>query len=96
MLLVGTWVNMAFWTLEIVQVVRYFMRFKNDSDWVRGSVAGILFVDTVSTVAVCANTYLVSIYRRDITHATIAYMNVCSIVFRAGVTRSSSQHSIGP
>jgi len=73
-LLVGTWVNALLFTLEIIQVYRYFAMYplfqsrstdntssvrRSDPPWVRILVLGMFLLDIVSSGVGCAMAYTV-------------------------------------
>ncbi|KAF7374498.1 hypothetical protein MSAN_00334400 [Mycena sanguinolenta] len=63
-LLIGTWLSSLFYTVEVIQLARYFKRFKNDG-WMLKLFVSLLFgIDTVSMVG-----NYIGVYLYTITHA---------------------------
>lgn len=57
-MLVGSWINMGCFMLELTQIVSYFRTY-HDPLLIRMGVVVALFADIVSTVAISAGVYLV-------------------------------------
>ncbi|KAK4703462.1 hypothetical protein P7C70_g2750, partial [Phenoliferia sp. Uapishka_3] len=56
-LIIGCWVNLILWTLEVVGLGLYYIRFKNDSRFVRSCLTGTFLFDTIATVCTCIHVY---------------------------------------
>ncbi|KAK4705322.1 hypothetical protein P7C70_g887, partial [Phenoliferia sp. Uapishka_3] len=57
-LLIGSWVNTILYTMEAVQVYKYFSDYANDTFILKGAVGLAFSVDTFATFAYCAGVYL--------------------------------------
>jgi hypothetical protein len=55
--LLGTWFNGCFYTLELIQMYRYFQEYATDGLMVKLAVLTALLVDTVSTVSFWGSVY---------------------------------------
>ncbi|KAJ6512830.1 hypothetical protein C8R45DRAFT_1087945 [Mycena sanguinolenta] len=63
-LLIGTWLSSLFYTAEVIQLARYFKRFKNDG-WMLKLFVSLLFcIDTTSLLG-----NYIGVYLYTITHA---------------------------
>jgi hypothetical protein len=85
-MLVGSWINMACFMLELTQIVSYFRTY-NDGWLIRAGVILALLADTVSTVAISAGVYLYTIVHwGDLPYLLSQYWPLPLFIISTGVT----------
>ncbi|KAM0750113.1 hypothetical protein T439DRAFT_245894 [Meredithblackwellia eburnea MCA 4105] len=76
-LLVGSWISVLFFTIEIIQALRYFYLYRNDGLLIKCSVAFALATDLLNTVVPC-----LMVYKYCISHwGDVMYLLVQPIYF---------------
>ncbi|KAJ7052885.1 hypothetical protein C8F01DRAFT_1331550 [Mycena amicta] len=85
-LLVGTWVNSLLYSIELTQLIYYFLSFPND-DWrVKALVLTAWLIDTVAAVANYAGVYLYTItHAGDQLYLSVQNWTVPLLVFATGL-----------
>lgn len=92
MLLIGSYLNMMLYTLELVAVYLYFksQRSKRDPPPIMFAVCFVLVVDTLATFAVCADVFSVRAYLQNSLRRNISSRS--SYVSCFGVGQNSQLH----
>ncbi|KAJ7827216.1 hypothetical protein B0H13DRAFT_2119871 [Mycena leptocephala] len=91
---IGSSLNVAFFTLEILQAINYFRSIARprDSLFIKLVVTVNLFADLVGTAACCATTYLYTVaYWGDVEALKERYTPLTVIVFTVGIATAMSQ-----
>ncbi|KAJ7932698.1 hypothetical protein B0H13DRAFT_1954299 [Mycena leptocephala] len=91
---IGSSLNVAFFTLEILQAINYFRSIARprDSLFIKLVVTVNLFADLVGTAACCATTYLYTVaYWGDVEALKERYSPLTVIVFTVGIATAMSQ-----
>ncbi|KAM0746676.1 hypothetical protein T439DRAFT_359983 [Meredithblackwellia eburnea MCA 4105] len=84
--LIGSWANTALYTLEAIQVWRYFEAFPNDRVWLKLAVGVTFAAGTCSTVINCMTVYYYLVTRwGDIASILVRYFGFTAIPILNGV-----------